>query len=372
MNENVSKKIEELKKLKSQEDNLETLIKNEDYKTIEDRIYDFYSIGDHVKKNKYLEVIFDKRKNEGYKLSASTYYVLAENLQTFHDFKKANNLYYAAAFSTSTTSDIKYMAMKKLEENLKKYSKAEIIRCQYKKNVNEKYEFIDLNTSQTLKLTYISNLSDYMSLSFSELDILDVHVYEISEGVKVFIDAERVSLSQKERMEFTSSMNKSANKTQEENVKVENNSAKSTSVKKLYAYEGDLPYAFVSYSHKDSDMILPIIEGLQTKGFRVWFDQGIEAGTEWPQYIAEHLNGSECVLICVSKNAEESINCRNEINLSCSLNKNILVLRLEDDFYNLGVRLQLESKQAIYKSRHANVDTLVDELGVAKLLQKCK
>lgn len=57
------------------------------------------------------------------------------------------------------------------------------------------------------------------------------------------------------------------------------------------AYEGNEPYIFVSYAHKDSNHVLPIITSLQAQGFRVWYDAGIEAGTEWPEYIAGRLDG---------------------------------------------------------------------------------
>lgn len=46
------------------------------------------------------------------------------------------------------------------------------------------------------------------------------------------------------------------------------------------AYEGSEPYIFVSYSHKDSATVLPVISELQAEGFRVWYDASIEAGTE--------------------------------------------------------------------------------------------
>ena len=57
----------------------------------------------------------------------------------------------------------------------------------------------------------------------------------------------------------------------------------------LEAYDGDLLYVFVSYAHKDSYRVFPIISTLQDNGFRGWFDQGIEAGSEWPAFIAERL-----------------------------------------------------------------------------------
>ena len=66
------------------------------------------------------------------------------------------------------------------------------------------------------------------------------------------------------------------------------------------AYEGQEPYIFISYAHKDSNTVLPIIQGLQERGFRVWYDAGIEIGTEWPQYIATHLKHCHSCLAFVS------------------------------------------------------------------------
>lgn len=33
------------------------------------------------------------------------------------------------------------------------------------------------------------------------------------------------------------------------------------------AYKGDQPYIFISYAHKDSDIVLPIISRLQQDGY---------------------------------------------------------------------------------------------------------
>ena len=53
----------------------------------------------------------------------------------------------------------------------------------------------------------------------------------------------------------------------------------------LRPYEGTLPYLFVSYAHKNDAAVLEIISTLQSRGFRVWYDEGIEAGSEWPESI---------------------------------------------------------------------------------------
>ena len=54
----------------------------------------------------------------------------------------------------------------------------------------------------------------------------------------------------------------------------------------LRPYEGTLPYLFVSYAHANDAAVLEIISTLQARGFRVWYDEGIEAGSEWPESIA--------------------------------------------------------------------------------------
>lgn len=56
-----------------------------------------------------------------------------------------------------------------------------------------------------------------------------------------------------------------------------------------YDYNEQEPYIFISYAHKDEKWVLPLIDGLRQRGFRVWYDIGIEAGTEWPAIIESHL-----------------------------------------------------------------------------------
>jgi len=79
------------------------------------------------------------------------------------------------------------------------------------------------------------------------------------------------------------------------------------------AYEGKEPYLFVSYAHKNSDLVLPVIGELFEKKYRIWYDEGIAAGSEWPKNIADHLNGAASYLIFTSKESLASKNCENEV-----------------------------------------------------------
>lgn len=79
-------------------------------------------------------------------------------------------------------------------------------------------------------------------------------------------------------------------------------------------YEGPEKYIFVSYSHRDGETIARILEALDEKGVRIWYDEGIEWGTEWPESIAKHLHECAVVMAFHSKTSVESRNCRQEIN----------------------------------------------------------
>lgn len=52
---------------------------------------------------------------------------------------------------------------------------------------------------------------------------------------------------------------------------------------KLYSYNGNEPYIFISYAHKDNNTVYPVIARIQKDGYRAWFDEGIDPGTEWDE-----------------------------------------------------------------------------------------
>ncbi|MBE6615191.1 MAG: toll/interleukin-1 receptor domain-containing protein [Ruminococcaceae bacterium] len=137
-------------------------------------------------------------------------------------------------------------------------------------------------------------------------------------------------------------------------------------------YEGNEPYIFVSYAHKDIDIVVPIIRVLQEHGFRVWYDAGIEAGTEWAVYISTHLKASACMICFMTPNAAESLNCRNEITLALNKNIQTLCVYLEDFELPDGLDLQLVNFHALYQYRHRNQESFIRELLKAKILQMCR
>ena len=74
------------------------------------------------------------------------------------------------------------------------------------------------------------------------------------------------------------------------------------------------PYIFVSYSHKDSNFTIPLINRLKKEGYHVWYDDGIDPGTEWDENIANHIENCSYFVAVISNNYLQSDNCKDELN----------------------------------------------------------
>ena len=137
-------------------------------------------------------------------------------------------------------------------------------------------------------------------------------------------------------------------------------------------YEGDKPYIFISYSHKNEDEVLPIIESMQKEGYRLWYDSGIEAGTDWPEVIADHLDDSSVFLAFLSPDAVESHNCRKEFNFAMMENKPSLTIILKPIQLAPVMKMQLSSIQAIYRYECVDNQDFYNKLLNAPVLETCK
>jgi len=99
-------------------------------------------------------------------------------------------------------------------------------------------------------------------------------------------------------------------------------------------YDGEKPYIFVSYAHKNSERVLEIINDLRNKHYLLWYDEGIPAGSDWPQNIADHMSACDSVLMFLSKEFYDSPNCAMEVSEAQKQHKRIYQFNLEDDIKN--------------------------------------
>jgi len=115
------------------------------------------------------------------------------------------------------------------------------------------------------------------------------------------------------------------------------------------AYKGQGQYIFVSYSHRDTDLVFPIIRKLHDAGYNIWYDEGIDPGNEWPEEIAAALSSCALFLVFISPRSVGSVNVRNEINFALSEGTPFIAIHIEETELAGGLKLQIGSKQAIMK-----------------------
>lgn len=128
-------------------------------------------------------------------------------------------------------------------------------------------------------------------------------------------------------------------------------------------YEGKEPYIFISYSHRDEKKVYPVLEKLWKKGCRIWYDEGISAGSEWPEEIARHLKYAEVCILFLSEGYVASHNCRKETNYAMQLNKFIILVQLENVSLTPAMELMMANVESRYGGDESvDIDGLIDEI----------
>jgi hypothetical protein len=115
------------------------------------------------------------------------------------------------------------------------------------------------------------------------------------------------------------------------------------------AYKGTDPYIFVSYAHKDSDTVFPIISEFHKAGFPIWYGEGIDPENEWPQEIAKVILNCSLFIVFISSSSAKSENVVREIFYSLKNKKPFIHIWLEDTTLDPGLDMQISSLQGIMR-----------------------
>ena len=100
--------------------------------------------------------------------------------------------------------------------------------------------------------------------------------------------------------------------------------------------------------------------------FRVWYDEGIEPGNEWPEEVGRALTACQLFVVFMSPEAMESRNVRNEINMAAAENKAIMVVFLQPTELSEGMKLQIGTVQFLNRWElgeaefHAKLEAVLD------------
>ncbi len=127
-------------------------------------------------------------------------------------------------------------------------------------------------------------------------------------------------------------------------------------------YEGDEGYIFISYAHKDSGIVLKVINELQKNNYRVWYDEGIDPGTEWDENIAKHVENCGYFIAFMSKNYIASSNCKDELNFARDLEKKRFLVYIEEVELPSAMKMRLTRTQNIHMYKYERIEDFYDKL----------
>ncbi|MBR0294870.1 MAG: leucine-rich repeat protein [Bacilli bacterium] len=95
------------------------------------------------------------------------------------------------------------------------------------------------------------------------------------------------------------------------------------------SYLGNNPYLFISYAHKDKELLSPFVNALQDK-YHVWYDDGLMLGEEWTEDIIEHIKNCAIFIFFATNNSLKSDYCKKEINFASSKGVPFINIFIED------------------------------------------
>lgn len=120
----------------------------------------------------------------------------------------------------------------------------------------------------------------------------------------------------------------------------------------LAPYQGEEPYLFLSYSHRNADAAAETIRYLKAAGFRVWYDEGVIPATQWDENIAQAIENCDYLVALISEAYLSSANCLDELNYARDRNIPLLLIYLEDVSLPSGLAMRLGRLLAIHRYRY--------------------
>ena len=125
----------------------------------------------------------------------------------------------------------------------------------------------------------------------------------------------------------------------------------------MRAYSGVEKYAFVSYSHCDSQKVIEILDKLALAGTRIWYDEGIAPSNDYISVIAKKIEDCAFFIAFISKNSIASQYCSDEIRYAYEEGKALMVIRLDDAELPAWMKMILNRYQSHGVSSVEKADT---------------
>jgi len=119
----------------------------------------------------------------------------------------------------------------------------------------------------------------------------------------------------------------------------------------IQSYEGDEPYFFICYAHKDEVIVNSELAWLHKAGVRLWYDDGIHIGSVWRKALAEALSNASGLIFMCSGNSASSSECLKEINFALNRDMPIFVVLLDGNPLPAELELSLNDRQLLERTK---------------------
>ena len=90
-------------------------------------------------------------------------------------------------------------------------------------------------------------------------------------------------------------------------------------------------HIFISYSHKDTEYAHGLANNLQKTGLKIWIDERLDYGSQWPQEIQKQLDACDAFIIIMTPRSFASEWVQSELQRAKRKLKPIFPLLLEGD-----------------------------------------
>lgn len=130
-------------------------------------------------------------------------------------------------------------------------------------------------------------------------------------------------------------------------------------------YDGDEPYCFISYSHRNTDQVYGVLNELAARNFRLWYDDSMEIGDDFRNELHDRISRCEAFVLFVSEESMGSKYCGMEIITAHQLGKRIYPVQLDQSAaVPAPLKLILDNLQHVkaYTNERRYVDKLIASL----------
>lgn len=127
-------------------------------------------------------------------------------------------------------------------------------------------------------------------------------------------------------------------------------------------FDNEKDYIFVSYSHSNKDIVVPIINELR-KTYNVWYDNDIEFGSQWRKELADRISCCSLFVFIVSKESLNSKSCKKEISFADTCGRKILLVYIENVKLDKSMELDYGNEQAIKYFNYSSLSLFANDIG---------